>query len=639
MSAPTGPATSPDLARLVRTLLIDPGQLMDDVRALAALGSSDLGFRVTGTPQDRAAAEHVTSRMREIGLADVAVEDVAVDAWHFRGASAAVAGGPVCRAASFGGVPGTGPDGVVGPLVDVGDGARTVLDGLGGAGLAGAVALVDWARGHVEPVAVGLELARRGVVAMVLSCPPGGPYYQAEGAIGSFDSHWHPDAPPVVTVSGRDAAALREAARTAAGAPRPRATVVLEADLVPGAPGHNTVGWLRGSGAGEGPIVVGAHHDGWFAGAFDNASGVAAMLAVAGALVAAGARPRHDVVFTSRTAEEYGLAHHPFDWCTGAWEQVSRTHPGWGAEAAFHLCVEASGHPDLRLALECPPELLAWGERAGSVGQREGWLPTGWRTSAPVAGTEQWPYLVAGVPGVAAYTWDDSFATTRYHTQLDVPEVLDPDLLASQARFYAWLLLDADARSPEDLLDHGARARRVQTAVAGLGARADALAAAAGRHAGASGRSAFTAVGRGLLALDAHGATGLRHEQAAADAAALERAVAALDAGDPAGAADALEGVGHHRLHGHLSREAFETYVGRFAPAALEGSWAGASHLTASPRLWEEIASLRGEAGARESGPWLGENLLAALAASREELDARLAAMAECLGRSDATGG
>ena len=282
--------------------------------------------------------------------------------------------------------------------------------------------------------------------------------------------------------------------------------------------------------------------------------------------------------------------------------------------------------------LECPPELLAWGERAGRVGQHEGWLPTGWRTSPPVTGTEQWPYLVAGVPGVAAYTWDDSFATSRYHTQLDVPEVLDPDLLASQARFYAWLLLDADADA--DLLDHGARARQMQAAATGLGPGprgADALVAAAGRHAGARGRPAFTAVGRGLLAVDAHGATGLRHEQALADVRALERAVAALDAGDTAGAAGELEGVGHHRLHGHLSREAFETYVGRFAPAALEGSWAGASHLTDSPRLWEEIASLRGEAGARESGPWLRDALLAALAASREELDARLAAMAACL--------
>lgn len=196
VDAPTGlPDDLDELVALVRSLTIDPDVLVDDVRALAALGSSDLGFRVTGTDEDRAAAAHVTARMSQVGLVDVAVEDVAVDAWRFRGASVAAAGGPTCRAASFGGVPGTGPDGVSGPLVDVGDGARARLDALD---LVGAVALVDW-QGPTEPVAVGLELARRGAVAMVLSCPPGGPYHQAEGAIGSFGSRWHPDAPPVVT--------------------------------------------------------------------------------------------------------------------------------------------------------------------------------------------------------------------------------------------------------------------------------------------------------------------------------------------------------------------------------------------------------------------------------------------------------
>ena len=44
---------------------------------------------------------------------------------------------------------------------------------------------------------------------MVLSCPHGGPYYQSTGALGSFDSHWHAEAPPMITLRREDVSDLR----------------------------------------------------------------------------------------------------------------------------------------------------------------------------------------------------------------------------------------------------------------------------------------------------------------------------------------------------------------------------------------------------------------------------------------------
>ena len=99
--------------------------------------------------------------------------------------------------------------------------------------------------------------------------------------------------------------------------------LTLDADLVLDAPGNNVVGYLPGERAGA-PIVVGAHHDGWFSAAFDNASGVAAVLALARALAPPGHRPRHTLCFTSRTAEEYGLTDSAYGWCTGAWAADQR---------------------------------------------------------------------------------------------------------------------------------------------------------------------------------------------------------------------------------------------------------------------------------------------------------------------------
>ncbi len=84
----------------------------------------------------------------------------------------------------------------------------------------------------------------------------------------------------MMTIRRRDAAALR--ARLAAGPLE--AAMTVRAEVTPGAAGHNVVGYLEGDE--PGPIVIGAHHDGWFRAAFDNATGVAALLAIARALAA-----------------------------------------------------------------------------------------------------------------------------------------------------------------------------------------------------------------------------------------------------------------------------------------------------------------------------------------------------------------
>ena len=43
---------------------------------------------------------------------------------------------------------------------------------------------------------------------MIVSSPPGGPYYQASQALGTFDGLWHAEAPPCVTIRREDAAVL-----------------------------------------------------------------------------------------------------------------------------------------------------------------------------------------------------------------------------------------------------------------------------------------------------------------------------------------------------------------------------------------------------------------------------------------------
>jgi Iap family predicted aminopeptidase len=586
----------------VRDLPIEQAQLRATVEHLAGLGSSPLGFRTTGTPEDRAAAEYAAGELRAAGLSDVAVEEVAVDGWRFEGAWLE-AGGRRIEASSMGGVPPTPEDGLEAPLVDAGAAERSRLDRLD---LTGAIALVDWKRAAFPLCDIALELALRGAIGVVANAPAGADFYQSDDVIGSFDAHWHGGAPPMILVPKEAAAALR-------AAPPERARMTLRATRTPGGRGFNAVGYLPGREPGA-PIVIGAHHDGWFRAAFDNASGVAALLAIARALAATGHEPRHTLCFTSRTAEEYGLEDSPFDWCIGAWRQVQDTHPEWGEQVPFHLCVEASGHPALRLAFEAPPELREWARAACRTGRREGWLPTSWRVAKPSTGTELWPFLISGIPSVTLFTWERSFMRSDYHTPRDTAALLDFDHLERQARFYAYVLLLADA-DPDGILDHGARAAEL----AGI----HGLPSAPPRH----GRAAFTAIGRELLALDAHGRPAHPHAQAQRDAEQLEAALAALRRGDRRGAAHALTKVGANALAPRLSRAAFSRHARRHGPGACGDTWARACHLTASPDLWAEIAALR----AREPAPWVEGSLERHLEQAREERDRRVAAMAKTL--------
>ena len=332
------------------------------------------------------------------------------------------------------------------------------------------------------------------------------------------------------------------------------------------------------------PIVVGAHHDGWFSAAFDNASGVAAVLALARALATAGHRPRQTLCFTSRTAEEYGLTDSAYGWCTGAWAQISETHRAWATGSPFHLNLEASGHPALRLLMETPRELTRWARRLARTGAAEGWLTSGWYTlGPPVTGTEAWPFLISGVPSVSAYTWERSFMRTDYHTQYDTAETIDFAHLERLCRFYAFLLLSADA-DPEGILDHAARARELGARARALGAPGEQLAKAAGRHASVRGRRAFTPLGRGLNGLDAHGTTTYPHTQAARDVERLEAALEALGRDDRRTAIRQLSRVGRNALARTLSEEVFATQGERVRATHPRASWGAKSHPPVEPR-------------------------------------------------------
>ena len=105
------------------------------------IGSHPLGFRVAGTPEERAATAFIASEMRDAGLVDVVEEPVPVDAWRLEDAYVELDDGVRFECASFGGVPETPAGGIAAELVVVGRGGRRQLDRLDVGGKVALVAL------------------------------------------------------------------------------------------------------------------------------------------------------------------------------------------------------------------------------------------------------------------------------------------------------------------------------------------------------------------------------------------------------------------------------------------------------------------------------------------------------------------
>lgn len=565
-----------------------PEYLQHVVERLASIGSHPLGFRVAGTPEEREAVDFVAGEMRSLGLEKVVEEPVPVDGWRLEEAYVELADGTRVEGASFGGVPETGAKGVEGELVRVGRGGRRQLDRLD---VEGKIALVEWQVARLWPYHVGLELGLRGAKAMVLYAPEGGPFYQAPGAIGTFDGIWHAEGPPCVTIRREDAPRLEGRVRVVLRAPRRPST------------GWNVVGELRGRRRGA-PAIVAGHHDGWFEAAFDDATGVAVTLELARALVEAGVRPERTIAFVSHTAEEYGIAESAYDWCYGAWYQVVAEHREWSTRSPFYLNVEGSGRPDV-FTLDVPPELTRWIRRHCRTADRDGLLPHGWKLARPNTWTEVWPFLAAGIPAINVSTFTDEFDRTEYHTQYDTADKVDFGYLAKLTEVCARLLLD----EPDLRLE--ARAREL----AKLGIRPGDLTG--------DRRKRFTAFARGLHGLDAIDAPRYPHEQTEADVANLERALE-----DPDNAAGHLARVGINWLCPDLSHEAFRIELGRRGRRARRACWGAMGDADPGPDLWRELASLRGEPGVRKPGPWLERSLHRHLERSRRELERRRARMA-----------
>ncbi len=654
---------------------LDVGYLRHVTQALTELGDTADGWRPGGSPANLEAVSWIAREMRAVGLKKVAKLPVPIDRWVFKGASVAVEGGPSFNASSWGGVPGTDPDGITAELLDLGAGQASDYEGVDARGK---IVLVNWAFGDLWVNRHGHQATLEGALAVIFytgTTAAGAFYNKRDDGLLSFDGTYDDDWVPFVFVTRLAANDL--IARVAAG--RTVVTLTSHVELTRaehGGVGFNVLGAINGTDRKDEFVIFTGHHDAWFRGAADDSTAIAAMLGIAKAIRSSGFRPRRTLLFLASTNEEYGYTDAYYEWLIGCWYAVTKQRKDWGRKAILSLDFEllGTGDPGERLLVRTHAELLAHAvEKLESDPAR---TPFGTLSQNVVwANADHFTLTAAGIPSLYFNTVGTQYLTRNYHTNYDVLSNVNIEYLAQNIQVVNDIWVDHD-RSTLPLLDFVARATEAAARIAyeaetgvglaeldGVDRRSTARLAAAVERFRVAAEALDARLGAGrihgehrvaeemlaaerkilthLVALDVFDQYVFPHQQVQRDATRMQLAISSLEAGDPATAAETyLRRTGLTNA-GRLF--AYETYVAelaRHAPRFDRLQWGGQAHLAPYVDLWREYHAVAAKVADGLTDP---SDYAAEIAAVRRklrpvvrELNKRLRAIASVLDASAA---
>jgi carboxypeptidase Q len=406
-----------DIARIVGYAMTRGGAL-DFLETL----SDRIPGRITGTPEDRAAAELILRTLKEAGFDSAHFEEYALSSQWRHGTATGEVISPVHSSliiGSYGWVPGT-PGPIEVPVVDFGppgDGNAPIA-----ANVRGGAVVVDLRSNGSSSTYVGARaiiarrLAQAGAAAMfIVSDKPDRMVYTS--AFG-----FYPHAPlPVISIASEDAAFLRRLLANG--------EVKIRLDVRNSFPGpgteRNVVADLQGSDSKE-MVVLCAHFDDWdpAQGANDNGAGVAVVLEGARILKLLGIRPKHTIRFVFFSGEE--------ELSNGSRAYVEQ-HKNELDNIRAVFNIDSGAHPPLGFAIHGRQDTEAISKKLLSplapLGAERVFLDADFDS-------DQETFIVAGVP-IYSLRVDPQDYDTRHHTIIDTFERVDPHMLALQTAVMA----------------------------------------------------------------------------------------------------------------------------------------------------------------------------------------------------------
>ncbi|HLZ91690.1 MAG TPA: M20/M25/M40 family metallo-hydrolase [Candidatus Acidoferrum sp.] len=405
-----------DIARIV-------GYAMTRGGALAFLETltDTIGGRITGSPEDRAAAELILKTLQDAGIDSAHLEEYDLTSTWRHGPATGEIISPVKSnliIGSYGWVPGT-PGPIEVPVTDFGPVRdHSALP----ARVRGSAVIVDLRSNGSSSTYVGARailarrLAQAGAAAMlIVSDKPGRMVYTS--AFG-----FYPRAPlPVISIASEDAALLRRL--LAHGEVKVRLDVQ---NSFPG-PGkeRNVVADLKGSDHGE-MVLLCAHFDSWdpAQGANDNGAGVAVVLEAARIFKLLRIRPKHTIRFVFFSGEE--------ELSNGSRAYVEQ-HKNELDKIRAVFNIDSGAHPPLGFAIHGRQDLEATSKTLlhplAPLGADQVFLDADFDS-------DQETFIVAGLP-IYSLRVDPGDYDTRHHTIIDTFDRVDPRMLAIQTAVMA----------------------------------------------------------------------------------------------------------------------------------------------------------------------------------------------------------
>ncbi len=582
--------------------------------AISALGDNpDVGNRSAGSPAEAQVIDFMASKMEEIGLTNVTKDTFTCDNWTFEKARLYLPGNAgTDDFIALGGFA-TSIDADMEELAIV-DGGQGTIEDLEGLDMAGKLVLIsidqyaDWWINH--PAYQAHLLGARAVIA----CNTSG-FCQYDGdTVGSQDA-CGPHEAAALSISVNGYKAVLEAIAQGGG----EALVTLDAKSVITLGGQSANVWGDIPGESDELILVGAHMDGYYHSFFDDAFGCSVALSMAKAVIESGYKPAKTLRFVFHGAEEWGKTNCESDWAVGSWKMITELHPEWAEQAFMMLNIDDMFNPagEVNYWLTCPYELFDY--TCGVLDSVfAGYPQFNVVVDAPSdTGTDQFCYSQCGVAVIDAAMGEPDecyYKRNLYHTNMDNKCVgTDPEAYQMVHEVFTKLLVSVDAltvrpmffapefealeegfapevvSNPEEFLESLASAQEAARTLDELTESAQVSDAPAYNKALFG---IYRDIRAGLYAWDWNGSVAFPYEQAQGNIAALDEAIAALEAGEGDRAYDdIIYQVDYNWYAYSFSQECFEAQLVRVRDNA-EGTWGEGLIKRPCENLYDVIAFL-----------------------------------------------
>lgn len=401
---------------------------------LPTFSNNPLGFRTAGSAAERAAAEWLAEQMEAIGLQEVQLESFPVDTWDYRGGHidfTPTEGDPfrLDEMVALANATFTADTPITGEVIYVGDGTRQDYEGIDATGkiVVADVDMNSWwlAQPAYEAYVQGAQAILMDVV--------GGYTMGSDDAILAFDIAGDRSIPSL-TISRNSVKMIKEALEAG-----PLTATITATNISEPGTSQNVVGKIIGRNPEE-MILFTAHYDGYFRSYNDNASGTAAILTIAKALIDSGYQPDHTLVFIATGSEEFGVLGSRTDFQTGAWQAINNLHPDWSGKVVSLVNMDSVALDEsettslIRTTQEYVSTMDAF---TGQTDFPEDVYPEGYELSTPLfSWSDDFSFSVSGVPGINAHRRSDVYSENIYHTQQDTINLLDEDVFEHKIKLY-----------------------------------------------------------------------------------------------------------------------------------------------------------------------------------------------------------